>query len=565
MLNDLADRIAATIDGIHGLPEQVKEESDTFYHFFNIFLPKIIDKYLSGKKLVLLLDEFDVLTKDEKTKNRNGKKIFDGLEKAVKEQEKLFAILVFGRSLKDMDYLEAFLQKEGQKPIEVGLLDYESTENLIVQPAKGILEYEKSAIENIWKLSAGHPYLTQLLCSNIFVYCKENKKKKVCKDDVKSILSKAMEQGEPVLQDFLQPLNEEEKSFFCQVAKGEKIEKYLAPKGKSLVELSFLEEDGDYYKIKVEFVQLWLAKCCHLSDNKKLQEEKSSKINQNPTETNNKHKMPTRNRDNNSQGPNPIAKARSFIVLLLILFSLVGYSFVRIQNSLESKASKSECFRLLEDIDLALRQPKERSRVIEETRNRRSRKEQKEQSLYAQCPYTETEKLEKKYNKLLHLYGSNLIDISEYEKAIIPLCEITDKYEELSKIKDIFVKWISTDGVWDRKKIIEKLIEQNESEHGCLIYSFKSQRNKDKLYEQRNQQYYQEAKKYINNFKFEKAVASYCKISKEYDGFDNIVKELKGWLSDESKLYDDEIQKVEEKLQELNNQCPVSPLNNITN
>ena len=200
-------------------------------------------------------------------------------------------------------------------------------------------------------------------------------------------------------------------------------------------------------------------------------------------------------------------------------------------------------------------------------------------SLDAQCPYTETEKLDAKYDKLLHLYGSNLIDISEYEEAIIPLCEITEGYEKSREIKEIFVKWISTDGVWDRKKIIEKLIEQNESENDCLIYSFKNPRNKDQLDEQqkqldeeqkqldeqRNKEYYQEAQKYIKKYEFEKAVESYCKISKEYDGFDEIVKQLKEWLSDDSNLYDYERQKVEEKLQELNNQCPVSPLNNITN
>ena len=126
ILNDLADDIASTIGK---LPKQVRETADVPYNFFKIFLPKIIAEYLRGKKLVLLLDEFDVLEEDETADNVNGRTLFKDLEKAVKEQEKLFAILVFGRPLKDMDYLEAFLQKEGQKPIEVGLLDEDSTKN----------------------------------------------------------------------------------------------------------------------------------------------------------------------------------------------------------------------------------------------------------------------------------------------------------------------------------------------------------------------------------------------------------------------------------------------------
>ena len=85
ILNYLADEIASTIVG---LPRQVREIADSSYNFFNIFLPKIIDEYLLGKKLVLLLDEFDVLEEDETVLDVNGRTLFDALEKAVKEQEK---------------------------------------------------------------------------------------------------------------------------------------------------------------------------------------------------------------------------------------------------------------------------------------------------------------------------------------------------------------------------------------------------------------------------------------------------------------------------------------------
>ena len=559
ILNYLADEIAGTIQ----LPQKVRDMANGTRNFFELFLPKVIDQYLSGQKLVLLLDEFDVLEE----KDKKGKVLFDYLKKAVKEQKKLFAILVFGRPLKDMKYLETFLQEEGQETIEVGLLNYEGTKDLIVKPVEriqSVFRYEQSAIDRIWELSAGHPSLTQLLCSNVFVHCRNKPQSVVRKDDVDSILSQAMGEGEAILQGFLEPLSNIEKSFFCKVAKGEKIEANLNSAGKRLEELGFVIEKDTGYEIKVKLVKEWLLKK-HPSvslDQEKRQMENNSKTNQNLTETNNKHKMPTQNGNNNSQGPNPIAKVRSLLTVVIILISLLGYSFFRIQNSRESKASRLECFRLLQDINLALGQPKERSRVIEETRNTWPRQEQ---SLDAQCPYAETKKLDEKYNKLLHLYGLNIIDIQEYEEAIIPLCEITEEYEESSEIKKIFVKWISTDGSWGREKIIEKLIEQNESENGCLIYSFKNQRDQDQLYEQRNQLYEQYAKDYTNNYEFKKAVESYCKISKEYDGFDEILEKLKGWLSDDPNLFPDERQKVEEKLQELNNQCPVSPLNNITN
>lgn len=144
ILDALAHDIANTIDG---LPKQVRELANNEYNFFQLFLPKIINEYLSGKKLVLLLDEFDVLEEDP-TICTPGKYLFHELGKVVKQEEKLFAILVFGRPVQDMTYLKNFLEK--QTPIEVGLLDKKSTQNLIVEPAKEILEYEADAINAIW-------------------------------------------------------------------------------------------------------------------------------------------------------------------------------------------------------------------------------------------------------------------------------------------------------------------------------------------------------------------------------------------------------------------------------
>lgn len=147
-----------------------------------------------------------------------------------------------------MTYLQSFLEK--QTPIEVGLLDKESTQNLIVKPAKGKLEYESDAINAIWQLSAGHPSLTQLLCFYIFRNCKEKGIKKVVHTDVELILDEVIEGGEAVLKGFLEPLDENEKLFFRAVAaaQNEVGENRLETNvnnwqsvGKRLVEYGFLE------------------------------------------------------------------------------------------------------------------------------------------------------------------------------------------------------------------------------------------------------------------------------------------------------------------------------------
>jgi hypothetical protein len=282
ILNDLADEIATNIDDF---PIELRKLANNSYNFFKLFLPTIINEYLSAKNLVLLLDEFDVLEEDKRMFIR-GEYLFKELKQVVKEQEKLFAILVFGRPLKDMSYLEGLLRKEGQETIEVGLLDHESTQSLIVEPAEGKLEYEPGAIDAIWQLSAGHPSLTQLLCFYIFRYCIEKGIKKVTDAHVWLILDEAIEGGRAALQGFLEPLNENENLFFRAVAEAQESfqEKQLKTiirnwqsVGKRLVEeYGFLEEkeDGTGYKIKVELVRRWLVKNYPLSDKEKLQIEK---------------------------------------------------------------------------------------------------------------------------------------------------------------------------------------------------------------------------------------------------------------------------------------------------
>ena len=274
------------VDNIDVIPPQVIELANNSYNFFHLFLPTIINEYLSGENFVILLDEFDVLEEDQTT-FIHGKYLFNELKKAVNREEKLFAILVFGRPLKDMTYLGELLQKEGQETIEVGLLDKKSTHNLIVEPAKGTLEYEADAIDAIWQLSAGHPSLTQLLCLYIFRFCIQKGIKKVTHTHVDSILDEAMEGGKAALKGFLEPLDENEKLFFCAVAKaqnevGENRLKANIKKSQSVgkrlaEEYGFLEEkeDGTGYKIKVELVRRWLVKNYPLSDKEKLQVEKA--------------------------------------------------------------------------------------------------------------------------------------------------------------------------------------------------------------------------------------------------------------------------------------------------
>ncbi len=569
ILNQLAYAIA---DQINGLPQQVRELADNNNedNFFQVFLRKVVNQYLylSGKKLVLLLDEFDVLGEDENEDISKGKKIFDKLEKALKQEEDLFAILVFGRPVKDMAYLEIFLEKqkiflekqtpilENQILIEVGLLDRDSTNKLIVEPAQKKLEYEKDAIDEIYRLSTGHPSLTQLLCYCIFNSYRGKKDRKVSKNDISSVLDEAMERGRGILEGFLQPLKENEKLFFRAVAEAQENPgdkqlqaniKNWQPVGKRLVEkYRFLEdkEDKTGYKVKVELVRLWLVQNYPLSNEEKRQMRESP-----PQET------------------NRIAKIFSFFLVFGLIGGTVFFTIYQVHISRDNRRSRNDCDSLLEEINKANDEEKQ-LQVIQKVREEWSRETE---TLYKKCPYPNTIELDAKYNKLLDRYGQKKVDSKEYGEAIEAWCEVSgDEYEKFSRIEIIFKRWILEPGRIpneDKQKVMAKLIEQNQSPNGCPAYSFEDDTNKFLLYEQveeLNKFYYQEAQTYIKDYEFDKAVDSYCKITEDYENFDDIVKELEEWYHTNNysnDFYESEQKLVQDKLKNLGNQCPASPLN----
>jgi len=256
--------------------------------FTDKFLPQVYE-FLYDKNLVLLLDEFDVLDGDGKDAAIN--QFFPYLKSIVERQEKLFIIPVVGRQLEDMHTLVLGLFKEAPKQ-EIGLLNERNAERLIIEPAKGVLEYNPDAIQAIRELSAGHPYFTQVLCFALFSKARDEQRLQVTRADVESVVEQAISIGEAGLAWFRDGLPIPERVVFSAVAEAQKIAALkaepfvgepltllkgygvaqtvtLAQAGERLVEWDFLElaEGSDLplvtvpkYKVKVELVRRWLVK-----------------------------------------------------------------------------------------------------------------------------------------------------------------------------------------------------------------------------------------------------------------------------------------------------------------
>ncbi|NEO74940.1 AAA family ATPase [Moorena sp. SIO4G3] len=260
--------------------------------FADSFLPKVYQE-LGDKKLVLLLDEFDVLSSDNpaSTKESSVNTFFPYLQSLLKQEKRLFIIPFIGRQLDDMPKLLGLFK--GAPSQKVGLLSERSATELITEPTKGSLTYESEAIDAILALASGHPYFTQVLCHALFAQARTEQKWQVNRDDVTRIVDDAIEIGEGGLTWFRDGLPIPERVIFSAVAEAQKkaeinsnqvvqdplsllkeygvtITESLNQAREKLVESGFLgviditdqvsSYNGKSYKVEIELVRRWLVK-----------------------------------------------------------------------------------------------------------------------------------------------------------------------------------------------------------------------------------------------------------------------------------------------------------------
>ncbi|MEE6160463.1 AAA-like domain-containing protein [Cylindrospermopsis raciborskii DSH] len=247
--------------------------------FTNHFLPTL-HQNLPDQKLVVLLDEFDALIgEDSEFSSTSTKAIFDGLLNITHGDNKLCLILCFGEHLATT--LNIINRFSHIPIIKISLLDKKSTKQLITGPVKNNLEYGEEAIQKIFDISAGHPYIIQIICYAIFSRVRENDSfnVKVTSADVETSLNQAMEIGEGGLSWFWYGFSVSQKVVLSAIAQskstGINYLELLASHGinreNSWIQLarSQLLEEGfldDQENIKIELVRRWIAKSFPLVD-----------------------------------------------------------------------------------------------------------------------------------------------------------------------------------------------------------------------------------------------------------------------------------------------------------
>ncbi|MEH1785239.1 MAG: ABC transporter substrate-binding protein [Nostoc sp.] len=301
ILYNLADTITDTLNDKSILPQrELFQQESTFYEDF---LPQVYQK-IENKNLVLLLDEFDVASHESNDINIvEQQPFFDYLKKLSNEQDKIFIIPVIGRYLNDLpNLINLFHDAPSQ---EIGLLDKISAGRMIANPAERILTYQPGAIQEIIKLSAGHPCFTQVICSTLFDQARENNKWSIERADVEDILDRAIVKADSFLNSFWDVLTVDEKIIMSTVAEAQKIAiqqkirvseeplkllminginktEQLSQAWERLIQNRYLSDDGR--KVTVELICCWLLQYHSLQNEiqnlriQKLQTQKNENV-----------------------------------------------------------------------------------------------------------------------------------------------------------------------------------------------------------------------------------------------------------------------------------------------
>ncbi len=165
-LNRVLRALARAATHALGIPDpNLGSDPETAFH--QEWLPAVLNDLPEGSSLVMLFDEFDVLA-DPKGEQA-GVAFFPYLRRLLEsDPRQMQFVFVIGRNVGDLANIALSLFK-GTPYQHVSLLRRENTADVVrLSETNDTLRWPDEAVERVWQLTHGHPFLTQQLCSHVW-------------------------------------------------------------------------------------------------------------------------------------------------------------------------------------------------------------------------------------------------------------------------------------------------------------------------------------------------------------------------------------------------------------
>jgi hypothetical protein len=158
-------------------------------------LVKKINVAVSDKKLVLMFDEYELFETniDSGIISANVLNLFANLI----EHRRVFIVFTGSDNLeaRNKPYWELFLSKALHR--RISFLSEGDTQRLIHRPVEGFVRYNEGVPDDMYVLTAGQPFYTQVLCQSIVDHLNEYRRNDVRADDVKLVVDEIIENPLP--------------------------------------------------------------------------------------------------------------------------------------------------------------------------------------------------------------------------------------------------------------------------------------------------------------------------------------------------------------------------------
>ncbi|MGR3317994.1 MAG: hypothetical protein ACUZ8O_05890 [Candidatus Anammoxibacter sp.] len=184
LLHELAKHIVAVLDVNIDLPHEIFVKESASDYMQNVFFAELINRLPSGKPLVLLFDEFDVIgeagnIRDEKVVGvRSYEQFIPFLTRLlghVRDNDlNIKFIFAIGRNYKDLNSDRYGQITKFNEQIELKYFD-KATVLALLQKTADAIPFTPESGDRLFELTSGQPYFTQALAGKTFEHAQEVK------------------------------------------------------------------------------------------------------------------------------------------------------------------------------------------------------------------------------------------------------------------------------------------------------------------------------------------------------------------------------------------------------
>lgn len=179
------------------------------YPVFLDFLDDVLAS-IGDRTLLILMDEYELL-EGKVDEGKLSNEIFTFLAGLMDNKERLALIFTGSRRLEERDkkYWRELLRRSLFR--KVGFLSEKDTVRLITEPVVGRVVYGRGVMDVVYRLTAGQPFYTQVICQNVVDYMNEHRQNWFTVADLGQVITEIVDNPLPQMIYTWDALSDDEK------------------------------------------------------------------------------------------------------------------------------------------------------------------------------------------------------------------------------------------------------------------------------------------------------------------------------------------------------------------